>query len=171
MTAMFAAADVVVEDRDAWCTPREIVDALLRMWPLGPDLDPCTNARSIVPCRRRYTLADCLDPAAQEWGGTVYCNPPFSDTAPWARKMSLHGGGVVGCLLADPSVSWWKDVWTADAICFPDHRVRFIPPPGVKPSSFSRPVALPFWAPDDGSTSTDAFERAFGSLGKVVTLT
>lgn len=160
--------DVIVVDRDSWCSPGEIRDALLRLWPDGPDGDPCTNDRSIIPYRWSYSLADGVDVVDQIWRGRVYCNPKFSDTGPWARKMSMHSSGVVGCVLADPSVSWWRDIWTADAICFPDHRVKFIPPPGVKPSSFSRPVALPFWAPDDGSTTVDAFERAFGSLGKVI---
>lgn len=173
MTALFNADDVIVEDRDTWCTPQEIVDALLRLWPRGPDLDPCTNARSVVPYRRRYTAADRIDVTEQTWTGHVYCNPPFSDTGPWARKMSMHGDGVVGCVLADPSVSWWRDIWTADAICFPDHRVKFIPPPGVKPSSFSRPIALPFWTSDSDASEDHqlgAFDIAFSPLGKVVHL-
>ncbi|HKY51667.1 MAG TPA: DNA N-6-adenine-methyltransferase [Candidatus Limnocylindria bacterium] len=172
---MFESRDIVVDDRDTWCTPQEVVDALLRFWPDGPDLDPCTNERSIVPCRRRYTLADCIEPQHQEWRADdrIYCNPPFSDTAPWARRMSMHTGAVVGCVLADPSVSWWRDIWSADAICFPDHRVKFLPPPGAKSTSFDRPIALPLWCSTrDHSREVQlhAFEWAFGSLGKVVHL-
>ena len=174
MTALFAASDVVVEDRDSWCTPQSIVDALLRFWPDGPDLDPCANERSIVPCHRRFTIADCIEPQHQEWESfRVYCNPPFSNTAPWAKKLSEHNGAAIACVLADPSVSWWRDIWSADAICFPDHRVKFLPPPGVKPSSFSRPIALPMWASaTDHSREVQlhAFEWAFGPLGKVVHL-
>jgi len=184
---MFDAADIVVDDRDTWCSPQEIVDALLRLWPDGPDLDPCTNERSIVPYRRRYTLADCVDVADQTWTGRVYCNPPFSNTGPWAAKMALHLEGVVGCVLCDPSVSWWRDIWTADVICFPDHRVKFIGPSAFvndqmatrRSSSFDRPIALPFWLPIWRGAGPEpawyeglrgSFERAFGTLGKVVHL-
>lgn len=165
---LFDARDIVVDDRDTWCTPAEIVDALLRLWPDGPDLDPCTNERALVPCRRRYTLADCIDVGDQEWRGDerVYCNPPFSNTAPWAARMAAHTGGVVGCVLCDPSVSWWREIWTADLVCFPDHRVKF-----------DRPIALPFWLRVWRGEGSEArwyekqrieFHRHFGRLGKVV---
>jgi phage N-6-adenine-methyltransferase len=165
--ALFDSADIVVdEDRDTWCTPQEIVDALLRLWPKGPDLDPCANDRSIVPCRRRYTIADCLDPEAQEWrvNERVYCNPPFSNTGPWARKLAaIECLEAVACVLCDPSVGWWREIWTADAVGFPDHRLRYIPPPGVKVSGNDRPSALPYWG-----AQAHAFKAAFEPLGKVV---
>ena len=175
---MFDAGVIVSVDRNSWCSPEEIRDALLRLWPDGPDLDPCSNERSIIPCRRRYTIEDCVDIVDQVWrpDERVYCNPRFDDTGPWAARMSMHSGGVVGCVLCDPSVSWWSHIWTATAICFPDHRVKFIPPPGVKPSSFSRPIALPFWMPDGPlggayeEEQRDAFDAAFSPLGKVVHL-
>jgi len=169
--ALFDEEHIEVDDRDSWCTPQEIVDAVLRLWPGGIDLDPCSNARSLVPARKRYTVAQCIEPEDQEWSGRVYCNPPFSDTGPWAKRMAAHEGGVVGCLLCDPSVSWWKDVWTADAICFPDHRIKFSPPPGVVEAamqtrrswSFDRPIALPYWG-----VRPDLFRSAFSPLGRVI---
>ena len=77
----------------------------------------------------------------------------------------------------EPNVKGWdRDEWTREqavAACFPDHRVKFLPPPGVKPSSFSRPITLPMWASaTDHSREVQlhAFEWAFGPLGKVVHL-
>jgi hypothetical protein len=156
--------------RGSWCTPPEIVGPLHRLWPIV-GLDPCSNERSIVKAVRTYTIDDGLEPHRQRWavGETVYFNPDFADTAPWVTKASGHIGGAIGCVLCDPSVSWWERVWTADAICFPRRRIAFLPPPGVRRSSFPRPIALPFWS-GMGFTSVADFEHAFRDLGKVVRL-
>jgi DNA N-6-adenine-methyltransferase (Dam) len=153
-------------DRDSWCTPPAIIDRLLQLWPEGIDLDPCSNVHSIVPARLRFDAsADGLD---VEWDShsTVYVNPPYSDSSVWMRKFAaLRAAEAVGCVLCDPSVSWWRHVWSCDAVCFPYRRMQFLAPPGVAASSFNRPVALPYRGRRPG-----AFAEAFGSLGKVVTL-
>jgi hypothetical protein len=155
--------------RDTWCTPEIIVRALLRLWPNGADLDPCSNARSIVPARMRWELEDGVLPLASNWASyfRVYCNCPYSSAHPWVAAMRGHGlstGEVVGCLRSDPSVAWFADVWSADRILFPDFRVQFEPPPGVKVSGNTGPNALPYWGPEP-----DRFAWAFRELGKVVT--
>ncbi len=165
---MFDRSTIDVDDgnRDSWCTPREVVDALLRMWPDGPDLDPCSNSRSIVPAKMRWDIGD--DGLAREWFGNVYVNPPFSRggaEAFFSRCRVPPCYAVVGCCICDPSVGWFKHVWRADAVCFPDHRVGFVPPPGVTDPGFNRPVALPYWGPHD-----DDFAAAFRELGRVVFL-
>lgn len=171
-------APLVARVRGSWCTPREIVDPLMSFTDGAPvGLDPCSNERSIVPATRVYTLADGLEPSEQHWGSdSVYCNPDFADTSPWMRKIVGHAGWAIACVLCDPSVSWWEHVWKADAICFPKRRIAFDPPPGVKRSTFPRPIALPFFA-GANAHSWDladglrvAFEHAFRRLGKVVML-
>ncbi len=159
------AIDVDDANRDSWCTPQEIVDALLRLWSGGIDLDPCSNSRSIVPARTRWDVAD--DGLSKPWFGTVYVNPGFSRGLPeafFSRCWAPPCEAIVGCCLSDPSVAWFgRHVWRADAVCFPNHRVDFIAPPSVAASSFDRPIALPYWGPH----STE-FESAFSPLGKVV---
>jgi hypothetical protein len=158
-------------DRNSWCSPQEIADCIAAFWGT-PDLDPCSNERSIVHALTRYALPQ--DGLSLPWTGRVYCNPPYSDPGPWVRKCAAHGangGETIACIIADPSTKWWTgaiwrtDVALADAVCFPDHRVKFIPPPGANVSSMSRPVALPYWG-----QNKLGFARAFGSLGKVVLL-
>ncbi len=171
-------------DRDTWTSPAEIVGALLRFTGGEPvDLDPCSNERSIVPARVRWTRADATtaDPI-RVWVGTVYVNWPFSTPEPWARACAEEAARcrwIVGCGICDPSVGWWRHVWRAAAICFPDHRVQFGCPPGARESSNSHPIALPLWLPPardwhhngrERAADLDAFEAAFSPLGKVVRL-
>lgn len=168
-------------DRNAWCTPQDIVDALASLWG-APDLDPCSNERSIVHALTRYALPD--DGLSLPWYGKVYCNPPYSDPGPWVRRCLRHAQQTtigapnesIACIIDDPSTKWWQSaIWRRDedgvavplasAVLFPDRRVKFIPPPGAKVSSMSRPVALPYWGPH-----AKAFALAFAHLGKVVRL-
>lgn len=148
------------------------MDCIATLWG-APDTDPCSNERSIVHAPLRYQLPQ--DGLSLPWLGRVYCNPPYSDPGPWVEKCMAHaqasGDGVIACVIADPSTRWWrKAIWRpseplASAVCFPDHRIRFLPPPGANVSSMSRPVALPYWGPD-----APGFARAFSPLGKVVLL-
>src|SRR5688572_21759556 len=116
--ALFDASDIMLgpePERDAWCSPPELRDALLRFTRGEPvDLDPCTNDRSIIPARTQWTRADA--PTAgpiRPWcrydgsAATVWCNWPWSDPAPWANACreeahSSTGGAtwVVGCGIA-----------------------------------------------------------------------
>ena len=153
------------DDRDSWCTPPCIVDRLVRLWPHGIGLDPCSNERAIVPARVRLDIQD--DGLDFDWSAhaPVYVNPPYSESGPWLRKLVASRCEGVACILCDPSVSWWRDVWEADAICFPSRRIQFLAPPGVAASSFNRPVALPYFG-----KRVAAFASAFATLGKVVAL-
>lgn len=153
--------------RDTWRTPMTIVACLDRMWPDGIDLDPCTGPGSLIRAGTKYTENGTSEP----WRGyrTIYANPPYSEPHEWVMRMVeaayMHSAEVIGCLRCDPSVSWWKDVWTADAICFPAKRVQFIPPEGVELSQNNGPNALPYWGPN-----VSRFKWAFRTLGKVVEL-
>src|SRR5690349_17994732 len=140
--ALFNPSDIVLgaePERDAWCSPPELRDALMRFTDGEPmHRDPCTNDRSIIPASLKWTreMAPSAEPM-RPWHGTVWCNWPWSNPSPWTkacREEARVGGAlwVVGCGIADPSVGWFADVWAADAVCFPDHRVQFLPPPGAE---------------------------------------
>ena len=58
------------------------------------DIDVCTPPGGVpwIHSLYRYTVED--DGLAQEWFGTVWCNPPYSNPLPWILKMIEHGDGL-----------------------------------------------------------------------------
>ncbi|WP_311878664.1 DNA N-6-adenine-methyltransferase [Microbacterium forte] len=77
-------------ETDERYTPRWVFDALGETF----DLDPASpvDAETKVPALRRFTRVD--DGLAQQWEGFVWCNPPFSNTTPWAERMLAHDNGI-----------------------------------------------------------------------------
>ncbi len=68
----------------------------------------------------------------QSWGGeTAWCNPPYSDIAPWvakARQEREDGATTVLLLPARTGSSWWHEhVWGhADEVRWIRGRLRFL---------------------------------------------
>jgi hypothetical protein len=128
-------------DRDSWCTPPWLTELL----PLV-DLDPCSNPRSTVRSRRVYDLARHEDGLALPWFGAVFVNPPYSSVLPWAMKMQREYQRVTSAAFlvnADPSTRWWHVLRSIFPLRFDfNRRIQFVPPPGVKQSSNSKPQAL-----------------------------
>lgn len=92
---------------DEWYTPRWLFDAL----GLTFSIDVCApvdRTHSAVPAEEAYDVT--TDGLAQEWHGTVWCNPPYSTPDPWARRCIEHGNGL---LLAHMPMNagWCVDVW------------------------------------------------------------
>lgn len=90
---------------DSWCTPRWFIDRLLRFWPEGIDVDPCTNGCSLVPAAVRYDgSAIDLDGLLQSWRGNTpgkrdaraFANPPYSVVKPWYEKAAREALGRGG---------------------------------------------------------------------------
>lgn len=95
---------------------------------------------------RFFTAED--DGLAQSWAGErVWCNPPYSDIAPWVEK--AHGGGaelVVMLLPANRTEQrWWQGLVEphrragAVDVEFLPGRMRFIPPGADSVAPNSRP--------------------------------
>lgn len=62
-------------------------------------------------CERFYTIND--DGLAQDWAGErVWCNPPYSDVAPWVVKAHESGAEVVVMILPANRTDqgWWQDL-------------------------------------------------------------
>ena len=107
-----------------WFTPRKIFDAL----GIEFDLDPCSPGANIVPwvpAKKHYTIKD--NGLEQNWNGNVWMNLPYgSDTPAWMEKLSKHGNGIA-LVFARTGTRWFHDyVPSADAICFPKGRLKFI---------------------------------------------
>lgn len=92
---------------DEWYTPKWLFDSL----GLKFDIDVCSpvdTTYSNVPAKKRFNIND--DGLAQKWEGTVWCNPPYSNSEPWANKMIDHGDGLL--LTHIPmNALWAAQVW------------------------------------------------------------
>lgn len=139
-------------DRDSYCTPKWLTDLL----PLV-DLDPASNQRSTVRAVDSCSIDRGEDGLLVSWFGLVFVNGPFSDLMPWAQKLAAEYRNIRGAgflVNADPSTAWWKILRRYLPLRFDfDKRIQFEPPPGVVPSSNSKPQALlcnePFWVECD----------------------
>lgn len=108
-----------------WYTPREIFQAM----GIDFDLDPCSPGQDIVrwvPAQIHFTAKD--NGLEQDWFGNVFMNPPYgSDTPIWLDKLSKYGNGIA-LVFARPDTKWFQRyVPLADAICFIESRIHFIP--------------------------------------------
>ena len=86
-----SAADVA-STNDDWYTPPWLFEAAGLMF----DLDvaaPVDPTRRTCPARSYLTPVE--DGLAQEWGGVVWCNPPYSGPAPWVARFAAHPDGLM----------------------------------------------------------------------------
>ncbi|MEZ5963068.1 MAG: DNA N-6-adenine-methyltransferase [Planctomycetota bacterium] len=115
-------------ESDEWYTPEHMLRAVEGV--LGAiHTDPCSNTgEPNVPAKVHFTEAD--DGLRQEWGGTVFMNPPYGRTLiNWVRKLQSeikdgHTQAAIALLPARPGSDWFKEI--ADRpVCFLQGRLRF----------------------------------------------
>lgn len=89
MTQLFSVP-VQPLDSDERYTPKWVFDHLGVLF----DTDPCSPVEGgdFVPALVKYTAND--DGLAQPWRGTVWVNPPFSNSAAFADRFIAHGNGI-----------------------------------------------------------------------------
>ena len=92
---------------DSWCSPPEVAVPLFDFWGWA-DCDPCSNERSIIKARKRYTEGGLIKP----WLEQTYNNNPYSQNEVWADK-AIHemrvghvAELVILCMTAT-STRWW----------------------------------------------------------------
>jgi len=108
-----------------WYTPITIFRAL----GVDFDLDPCSPGQRLVPwipAQIHHTIKD--DGLKTKWFGKVFMNPPYGmDTPKWMKRLVKHGNGIA-LVFARPDTKWFHSyIPKADAICFIEGRIRFIP--------------------------------------------
>lgn len=123
-----------------WNTPPEILDLVYKVLGNPVDLDPCSNATSLVKCRTAMDLANGDDGLLADWhdfGNTVFVNPPYvhskKGTLAWARKIRHEAERRDWCRMeilalvpARVDTEAWQTVYLqADAICFLRGRTTF----------------------------------------------
>lgn len=92
------------------------------------DTDPCTNPHALVPALVRHCLP--TDGLLAPWYGDVWCNPPYSDPAPWVERCMLHGRFAALLITNDTSTAMWRTmIWpTAQLVLFFYRRLKFYNP-------------------------------------------
>jgi phage N-6-adenine-methyltransferase len=98
---------------DEWYTPKWLFDGLGLTFSIDV-CGPVDRTHISVPCERYYTEAD--DGLTSPWDGTIWCNPPYSEPEPWAKRCIQHGNGLL--LTHIPmNAEWASAVWhNCDAI-------------------------------------------------------
>lgn len=76
-----------------------------------------------IPAKKHFTKND--DGLSQEWSGTVWMNPPFSQSKPWVKKFMEHKNGIA--LLPASKARWFKELWDdIDGIAWLPYDLKFI---------------------------------------------
>ena len=111
-----------VSTADDWYTPPWVFDALGLTFDL--DVAAPTGGVPWIPARRCFD--ENADGLARPWEGTVWCNPPYSDPAPWCHRWVEHGNGFI-ILRADLSTSGpYAAFEAADCLFVPRKRMQFV---------------------------------------------
>lgn len=86
---------------DLWETPQDFFDNLDKEFHFT--LDACALPEN-AKCQKYYTPED--DGLLQPWSGVVWCNPPYSECAEWAKKCyeESRGGGTRWCFWFRPEL-------------------------------------------------------------------
>lgn len=150
---------------DCHNTPKQIIEATLECFNGAIALDPCSNSYEFpnVPAALLFTIED--DGLSQPWlAKSVYCNPPYSDTAAWATKLIEHVrlGDVqeaIALVKSDNRVAWYTALMDAcSGFCLYRGYLKF------GEAASSAPFAsIVFYFGD----CFDNFDRAFNALGWV----
>lgn len=116
---------------DDYYTPRWIFDALQITFDIDVASPP--GGPPFTPCHKYFSQLD--DGLIQPWEGTVFLNPPFSDTTPWVTKWLDHANGVI--LVPMSKSRWFDRIWNSDAAtCALPSTLKFEDPKGGNGSIF-----------------------------------
>lgn len=123
---------------DEWYTPPAVLAAVAACSRDGMiDLDPCWSPASLVRPRFKIDVRAGGDGLRDPWPGCglVFCNPPYSNIAPWlARCAGTAAAGRDVIALVPVSVeigAWWQHVWGRGAtVIVQRSRLRFVAPDG-----------------------------------------
>jgi len=111
-------------EKDEWATPQDLFDELDAEF--GFDLDVCASNGN-AKCKDHFTAED--DGLGQEWTGTCWMNPPYSEVEDWMAKARAAGenGAIVVCLVPSRTdVGWFWDYARHGEVRFLRGRLHFV---------------------------------------------
>ena len=142
--------------QDCYRTPPELLAAVRADFGLAFTLDAAADESNAV-CNDYLSgphedAEDCACGLCARWEGVVWCNPPYSDVAPWVAKavISAEAGATVAMLLlADTSTRWFAlAAGTAETYLLTPGRVSFLDPVTGQPARGNRIGSVLFiWRP------------------------
>jgi hypothetical protein len=111
----------VVDGKDEWLTPPEIVKALGEF-----DLDPCAPIRRPWPTAKNHFTTE-TDGLKQKWFGRVWLNPPYgNETESWMGRMAEHRNGIALIFARTETATWTYHIWpVASGVFFFRGRLAF----------------------------------------------
>ena len=121
---------------DDYYTPPFIFEALNVQFDMDVAAPP--NGVPWIPAKRSLTIID--DGLTTPWVGRVWCNPPYSNVTPWAKKLIAHNNGIA--LVQVSKSDWFHLIWSAcsGALVLPKN-IKFVRATGQKAEIFM-PVIL-----------------------------
>ena len=140
------------DGRDEWATPEAAYKAICERWQLQPTLDVCASADN-TKCASFITAQEnALD---RHWGSAevlrgfpylkltsavCWMNPPYSQPLMTrfiekAIEQSKYGAITVFLLPSNVDQKWYHELIKPYPHEFWQGRIKFEPPPGIKPSS------------------------------------
>ena len=159
----------VSDDSYEWYTPKEVIEAAREV--MGEiDLDPATSTAAQENVRATHYYTKENNGLVQQWGGRVFCNPPYSaglarDFANRLKECYLTGVVEEGILLVNNATDtdWFQSLLTLNCmVCFPDGRLKFWSP--NSDALAARQGQAVFYL----GVNQDRFSEVFGRLGAVV---
>jgi len=153
-----------------WYTPADYIEAATAL--MGCiDLDPASSpkANETVGAATFYTAED--DGREKDWAGNVWMNPPYAQPliADFSNKVAEayeRGDVENACVLVNNATetSWFQRMLkSADGVCFPRSRVRFLDPNG-KPGAPLQGQAVIYFG-----KQTKQFCQLFERFGQCLT--
>ena len=128
MSTLFdvTAADVA-DTNDEWYTPTWLFAAAGILFNLDVAA-PVDSLRRTCPAEKYLTAVE--DGLASSWHGVVWCNPPYSNPAPWVERFTAHSTG--GMMLVPAASAMWLGRLTASADAIALVRCEFSRPNGTR---------------------------------------
>ena len=162
-----------------WGTPAKYVQAVRKFFGRHSDLDPCSNAYSIVGARTEYGLPT-HDGLQESWNfPTIYVNPPYgidkrygTSIKKWLARCAMahthHRSEVLALVPVATNTSHWKNYvfGQATAVCFLyDTRLKFLVNGQNAGTGAPMSCAMIYWG-----TRLERFFSVFRQFGAIVDL-
>lgn len=105
---------------DEYWTPPELFEALGLTFDI--DVAAPTGGVPWIPAREHYDKA--ANGLVQPWRGSVFMNPPFSETRLWVERWLVHRRGIA--IVPTSRARWFGELWNSEAaICHPTSKPMF----------------------------------------------